>query len=421
MMVNRDIFALFILKNFVQIFENFPIELIHLIFCIYRILPSNALSSSNDQSLFRINDEIYCSNGDLIKNLPVNKNILQFILCGDEIYYIDTNYNLWYFSYYDTNNNTNIDQHKRDTAISEIIQTRIKYISGNSNRSFKRSNAAITINGDLYMWGSNLDGQLALEKATYYSLPVRITQLSNVEMVCCGPDYTAAITQEGDLYTWGCNHYGQLGRDLDNDERLTNIPSRIGSDYISVSCGSKFTMAIKKNGDLYACGHGYRGQLGLGNANIGKPNYPYQDAIVLGLSHTNDRKYLTQVPIPEPVTSVSCGPNFTMAITKNGNLYSWGANDFGQLGFGYIKPTLFDHIGLGHHIDTYLPVKILTDANLVSCGNNYAIIMKTDNSVYKCGSNMKQGLSSSIYITPTKLILDQLPKEKLVYNNWFID
>lgn len=41
-----------------------------------------------------------------------------------------------------------------------------------------------------------------------------------------------------------------------------------------------------------------------------------------------------QVPFPEPVTvvKVAAGENFTVALTVDGKIYTWGSNNAGQLG-----------------------------------------------------------------------------------------
>ena len=66
----------------------------------------------------------------------------------------------------------------------------------------------------------------------------------------------------------------------------------------------------------------------------------------LGLG-TNNRKVLpTLVPfsINERIKTVKCGNNHTAIITENDQLYTFGLNDWGQLGLGNIKnkslPTL---------------------------------------------------------------------------------
>ena len=78
--------------------------------------------------------------------------------------------------------------------------------------------AAITENRDLYVWGSNEYGQVGNGSQINQTRPVKV--LSNVAQVSLGyrfhvewptPSHTAAITVDGDLYVWGWNGEGQIG------------------------------------------------------------------------------------------------------------------------------------------------------------------------------------------------------------------
>lgn len=48
----------------------------------------------------------------------------------------------------------------------------------------------------------------------------------------------------------------------------------------------------------------------------------------------NSTNFLSTTPklVLSNVVCISCGDNFTMAVTRNGKVYGWGSNDFGQLG-----------------------------------------------------------------------------------------
>lgn len=82
-----------------------------------------------------------------------------------------------------------------------------------------RHSAAITKDGSLYMWGDNYYGQLGNGKSggdiTSYDggieskTPIKI--MENIKSVSLGYDHSAAITEDGELYVWGSNEYGQLG------------------------------------------------------------------------------------------------------------------------------------------------------------------------------------------------------------------
>jgi alpha-tubulin suppressor-like RCC1 family protein len=78
--------------------------------------------------------------------------------------------------------------------------------------------------------------------------------------------------------------------------------------------------------NLYMCGHGPGGRLGTGSETT-----RYQFTCIEG-GGLSQRK----------VAAVSLGQNHTLAITDDGEIYSWGNNAFGQLGYTLPKPTLKD-------------------------------------------------------------------------------
>jgi alpha-tubulin suppressor-like RCC1 family protein len=78
--------------------------------------------------------------------------------------------------------------------------------------------------------------------------------------------------------------------------------------------------------NLYMCGHGPGGRLGTGSETT-----RYQFTCIEG-GGLAQRK----------VAAVTLGQNHTLAITDDGEIYSWGNNAFGQLGYALPKPALKD-------------------------------------------------------------------------------
>ncbi|KAI8935242.1 hypothetical protein NX059_007831 [Plenodomus lindquistii] len=78
--------------------------------------------------------------------------------------------------------------------------------------------------------------------------------------------------------------------------------------------------------NLYMCGHGPGGRLGTGSETT-----RYQFTCIEG-GGLGQKK----------VASVALGQNHTLAITEEGEVYSWGNNAYGQLGYSLPKPTLKD-------------------------------------------------------------------------------
>ena len=215
--------------------------------------------------------------------------------------------------------------------------------------------AAVTKDGDLYMWGYNNYGQLGVYSNADSKIPIKVNNSSStlpeksVKYVALGYYHSAAITKDGSLYIWGCNSYGQLG-DGTTTDRYT--PIKIMDNVASVSLGDYHSAAVTKDGSLYMWGYNYRGRLGDG---------------------TTTGRY-TPVKIMDNVASVSLGSGHSAAITKDGSLYMWGYNYYEQLGDGTTT-------------DRYTPVKIMDNVASVSLGDFYSAAITKDGSLYMWGNN----------------------------------
>jgi hypothetical protein len=77
---------------------------------------------------------------------------------------------------------------------------------------------ATDINGHVFAWGSNSQGQLGFavdsELQNADASPRMVSDLCGVFMsaVACGENHSLGLSSSGDIYSWGSNRYGQLGR-----------------------------------------------------------------------------------------------------------------------------------------------------------------------------------------------------------------
>jgi alpha-tubulin suppressor-like RCC1 family protein len=176
--------------------------------------------------------------------------------------------------------------------------------------------------GSLYAWGRNVWGQFGDGTQNNSDTPVLIG--SGWKSVSAGNTQSAGIKTDGTLWTWGgYGTYATLGNGTHDGSR---IPVQIGTDtdWDTVSVCSYHTMAIKRNGSLWAWGDGTDGQLGNGIND-------FQSSPVEIQSGTN-------------WSAVSAGWEFTLGV-KSGLLYSWGDNGYGQLGIGsYDDKNIPEHV-----------------------------------------------------------------------------
>lgn len=156
-------------------------------------------------------------------------------------------------------------------------------------------------NGNIYCKGSDIFGELGLERETerqYYFKKAHIS--TKMQIVSCGSYYTMAISENNQLYAFGRNTQGQLGLGHNND---VCIPTKVfGLENVTmVSCGYNHTAVVSDN-KLYMFGCNKYHQLGLD-----------------GVSYTN-----TPIELKiQNISAISCGKNHTVIIS-NGNLYTFG-------------------------------------------------------------------------------------------------
>ena len=226
-------------------------------------------------------------------------------------------------------------------------------LSAGSNHSM-----AIGINGSLWAWGRNSEGQLGVGTMTMNShsdVPIRVGTSDDWSAVSVGDDHTIALRTDGSLWSWGANWNSQLG-DGANVNRAA--PARIGTDYdwIAISAGVQNSLAIRADGSLWAWGANWGGQLGDGT--------------------TMNRTIPTRVGVDNDWVAISTGGFHSLGLRTNGSLWAWGANWGGQLGNGTFT-------------DATYPTQIGMDKDWIdiSAGWTHSMALKTDGSLWTWGEN----------------------------------
>lgn len=227
---------------------------------------------------------------------------------------------------------------------------------------------AIKKDGTLWAWGRNFYGQLGDGTNVDRNTPTKIGNDNNWKFVAAGRQHSIAIKTDGTLWAWGTNGDGELG-DGTNIDR--NVPTKVGNDtdWQTIAAGLRYTMALKNNGTLWTCGYNGSGQLGNDKPDIS----------------TN---VLTQVGNSNDWLSISTRILTSSAIKKDGTLWTWGSNQQGQLGNGQAR------------IDVAVPTKIGNDTNWkqIASGTFNSSAIKTDGTLWSWGINDYGELGDGTYI-----------------------
>jgi alpha-tubulin suppressor-like RCC1 family protein len=213
---------------------------------------------------------------------------------------------------------------------------------------------AVTAEGGLFAWGSNEYGQLGVGSVGWSDeknkdsldfdtgnlsqkqkemdaasrqrrvLPQLVEHLRDVFIfsVSPGATHTIALTSDGSLWAWGSNEYGQLGQgDQTSRPDPTPIAALAAARIMAIAVADYHNIALEDTGVVWAWGFNTNGQLGTRDNAIRK-----LPCVVSALSGAN-------------ITSIATGAWHSWAWSSSmHSAYSWGANDFGQLGHGDFRP-----------------------------------------------------------------------------------
>ncbi|XP_054728194.1 probable E3 ubiquitin-protein ligase HERC2 [Anastrepha obliqua] len=180
---------------------------------------------------------------------------------------------------------------------------------------------ALTLDGKVFSWGEGEDGKLGHGNRLTMEKPKLIEALraKKIRDIACGSSHSAAITSAGELYTWGLGEYGRLGHG-DNATQLKPklVAALSGKRVIQVACGSRDaqTLALTEEGVVYSWGDGDFGKLGRGGSE--------------GSSIPHEIERLTGIG----VIQIECGAQFSLALTRTGEVWTWGKGDYYRLGHG---------------------------------------------------------------------------------------
>ena len=297
-----------------------------------------------------------------------------------------------------------------------------KYLYDNSINDEKSRNYLKNNNHHRNFFSKIIDCEILIDTKEVYSKPW--TELINniysqcqsennsIQQISLGSQHTLCISNKGKLYSFGWNNYHQCGvknNELENIniENLNEI--KIGHRVIGISTGEDHSLIITEEGYLYGFGLNSNGQLCYSfdkHKIINKPTLikSFKNLFINDIQCTGNISFMLSsignaficpwedenknihynplklyFPNKEFITSISCGENFVMFISKNGNLFSMGSNNkFGQLGHGdahpRYSPTIIEYFATNN-------IKIIQ----VSCGYSHVLSLSEDGKAYSWG------------------------------------
>lgn len=283
------------------------------------------------------------------------------------------------------------------------------------------------------------------------NIKIKIVSMSNNHLIA----YVSTKNNNESILLLGSNYFCQLGLTSNikyiDKPILVNINIFLGIkkdekiQIIKLKCVDTFTLILTSNGNIYYLGNYKYNELFLNekitesknnedidlikyNINQINPKYYNNELIIdiisyekhcilisnknniysfginmfyqCGLPNTNDILYIKyplkidtlSTPMIQ-VKSIECGINYSCILTKNGVIYTFGSNKFGELGLG-------NEINY-KQIPTYVTfynnknISIEIDSIKIFCGAKHTLIMDTNNNIWGFGYNKYKQISDN--------------------------
>lgn len=265
------------------------------------------------------------------------------------------------------------------------------------------------------------DGRANSREARRQALSlIEAFKTSRIALIDMSPTFALAIGQDGQsLYAWGRCLPREYADDCDDNGSHTclfsTVPRQLAFRFTqgrvaSLVCGLRHALALMDDGMVFSWGFNDHGQLGHGPPGVLAARSGRGDSYRLYYDEFTGREqeYLAtptmlvyfqgseeQLADPIPIAQVACGDYYCVALSCDGDVFTWGEASEGQLGHGDVHPAF--QVGL---VDRYMtnsaytflsepePVLSLSDTRVVqvACQRNHVMALSDDSRVYEWGN-----------------------------------
>ncbi len=206
---------------------------------------------------------------------------------------------------------------------------------------------AVTLAGNVKCWGLNDDGQLGLGHTEAVGDDEDPADVGFVDLggaastVHTNGEQTFALMTDGTVRAWGLNDAAQLGlghtANIGDDETpasaTVSTTPQLGGTVVELSAHGYFACARLSGGSVRCWGANDQGQLGYGHV----------DAI----GDDEDPSAAGDVDLADTAVELATGSEHACARLSDGEVQCWGANGYGQLGYGHTDNIGDDETPLG--------------------------------------------------------------------------
>lgn len=187
-------------------------------------------------------------------------------------------------------------------------------------------------------------------------LTFKVNPVAPIVTVTAGYYHNVYLDSDGRAWSWGRNDIGELGSGIEGDV-LTPTEVVGNHRFVAIDSGGYHTLAIDTQGHLWTWGENVKGQLGLGyvSAYVATP---------------------TLVSATQTFKAVAANEKHSVALDTSGKLWTWGYNNYGQLGVGDL-------------IDRDTPTAVKPDYSFIAiaAGSYHSLALDTNGHLWGWGHN----------------------------------
>ena len=238
----------------------------------------------------------------------------------------------------------------------------------------------VTLYDKVFGFGSNDFGVCGFGHQMVVNEPNIIEELCDKSVILFqnGYGFAFALTSDNKLYGWGRNDCGQLGLNVINPQKIYKpvlIDDFNNIVIKQISCGFNHTLLLSSDGYVYGWGDNTYGQIGCGNEFV------------------KNISVITQLESLPTIKSIHCSfhQSFALTLECNGMVYSWGYNNWCQLGYEFKQDECI-----------FAPILIdnLSYITSICSSNTNTYFLSNSGNIYFCGLYHDENNKESFQVNP---------------------
>jgi alpha-tubulin suppressor-like RCC1 family protein len=268
----------------------------------------------------------------------------------------------------------------------------------------------------LRVWGRNTEGELGNHgnidinqprlNDVFFPAGTVLTGLAAGNGAVDGKSHSLAVARDGNLFAWGHDSFGQVGDGHGDTDVFGPVQvcaagqtapcSEFLGSIIATAAGAFHSLALDNFGNVWAWGFNDFGELGsdLGGGALAS-GVPVRNNALFAQVNQHGRP---------PIRAIAAGNNHSLAQDSDSSVWGWGNNTFGQLGLGSNERS----------VTFASPILSLRGMGIkaIAAGGDHSFALDSENNVWAWGANDRGqlGISSSVLQRNVPVKLDHFPQ-----------